>query len=238
MSNIETSRDSFLNQINALAWLPWVGQQYFKNSRKLLIIGESQYAKGATQAIYNKDFKNVENRSFTRNMIQFTQINHDYGHPALDNLKDALFNDSLINDVTLWQNLSYYNFVQRVLDYRKDPITKNVERPVIADYDLAWEVFISIVKVLQPSDCIFIGVESANSVERMMDKMNVKRGNRLLGKKINGAFSRSISIEVNGKEIKLSFIKHSSERFSASLWSQFLLHNHNQVINELLKKIT
>ena len=47
-----TLKDSELNSIPKLSWLPWVGSNYLNNTKRMLIIGESQYAQGETETAY------------------------------------------------------------------------------------------------------------------------------------------------------------------------------------------
>lgn len=235
---IDSSKDLEISNIQHLQWLPWIGKEYFQNQKRLLIVGESQYAKGSTPEEFEKDFLLVSKNDFTRNMIEKTQILHEYNHKPLEALKRTLFHDKHINDKVLWKNVGFYNFVQRTLDYRKTTVKPEGERPIISDINIGWEVFAELVKILKPTDCVFIGVEAAVAVERIMDDLKIKRTDRLIGDKINGTYSRTISIEIQKQETQISFLKHSSQGFSPLLWSEFLENNHTQVINDLTQKIT
>ncbi len=48
------------------------------------------------------------------------------------------------------------------------------ERPNIDDYKIAWKCFLHIIDILQPTDCIFVGVESVTLFEEIMDKYGVQ----------------------------------------------------------------
>lgn len=231
-----TQRDSDLKKIPNLSWLPWIGTDYLKNNNRLLIIGESQYAQGETVEDYQKDLARVNEIDFTRNAVLQTQIQNHYKHPALDNLMKALLGNSSINKEKLWKEIAFYNFVQRVMDYSSFD-GKKTEQPTIADFDAGWKVFVDVVKILKPTDCIFIGVSAATPFERMMDQLNIKRSNRIAHDKIGNTNPISASIETDGHITNISFIRHSSAYFSPEEWRPFLEDQHGNIIQELKTKM-
>ena len=228
--------DSELNNIPILSWLPWIGTDYFKNNNHLLIIGESQYAQGETASAYKEDLTRVNEIDFTQNAVLQTQIQNHYKHPALDNLLKALLGNAPINKEKLWKNIAFYNFVQRVMDYSSFD-GKKTEQPTTADFDTGWKVFAEVVKILKPTDCIFIGVSAANPFERMMDQLNIKRSDRIAHNKIGNTNPISASVEIDGHETNISFIRHSSAYFSQEEWRPFLEEQHGNIIQELKTKM-
>ncbi|WP_027376204.1 hypothetical protein [Kaistella palustris] len=234
--NILTDKDLQLKTIPNLSWLPWIGSNYFKNTSRLLIIGESQYAKGETAAAFQEDLARVNGIDFTRNSVLQTQIQNHYKHPALDNLLKALVGNASIGKEKLWKEIAFYNFVQRVMDYSSFN-GKKTEQPTIADFDEGWKVFVEVVKILKPTDCIFIGVSAAMPFERMMDRLNIKRTDRTAHAKIGNTTPMSASIEIEGHTTKISFVRHSSAYFSAEEWTPFLAKQHGKIIEELTKYI-
>lgn len=235
--SLSTQQDSELKSISTLFCLPWVGLNYFKKTNRLLIIGESQYAQGDTTADYQKDLARVKGIDFTRNAVLQTQMQNHYKHPALDNLLKALVGKTSINKEKLWKEIAFYNFVQRVMDYSNFN-GKKTEQPTIADFDEGWKVFVEVVKILKPTDCIFIGVSAAMPFERMMDQLNVKRTDRISHDKIGNTNPVSASIEIEGHLCRISFVKHSSAYFSPELWRPFLEEQHSKVFNQLRSKIS
>lgn len=234
---ISTQRDSEFKAILILSWLPWVGLEYFKNSKKLLIIGESQYAQGETATTYQEDLARVNRIDFTRNAVLQTQIQNHYKHPALDNLLKALLGNGSINKEKLWKEIAFYNFVQRVMDYSSFDGKKS-EQPTITDFDSGWKVFVEVVKILKPTDCIFIGVSAAMPFERMMDQLNIKRSDRISHDKIGNTNPISGTIEIEGHTTKISFIRHSSAYFSPEKWNPFLEKQHGSIVQEFKAKIS
>lgn len=228
--------DSELNSIPNLSWLPWIGSEYFKNNNRLIIIGESQYAQGETAIAYEEDLAKVTRIDFTRNAVLQTQIQNHYKHPALDNLLKALFGNGSIDKAKLWKNVAFYNFVQRIMDYSSFD-GKKTEQPTTADFDAGWKVFVEVVKILKPTDCIFIGVRAATPFERMMDQLNIKRSNRIAHDKVGNTNPISASIEIEGHSTNISFIRHSSAYFSPEEWHPFLEIQHGTIIQKLKTKI-
>lgn len=235
--SISTQRDSELKNVPELSWLPWIGSEYFKNSKRLLIVGESQYAKGETETDYKEDLALVNGIDFTRYAVLQTQIQNHYKHPALDNLLKALLRNDSIDKEKLWKEIAFYNFVQRVMDYSSFD-GKKAEQPTIEDFDEGWKVFVELVKILKPTDCIFIGVSSATPFERLMDQLNIKRSNRISHDKIGNTNPISGTIEIDGHTTNISFIRHSSAYFSPEEWSPFLEEQHGSIIQELKAKIS
>lgn len=236
MNNSYKDLDTTLKNLPNLKWLPWIGENFFNIPKKLLIVGESQYANGTSEEEFIADLAVVNDIDFTRNMIQQTQIQKSYLHKPLNNLLKALFVKDKVNNGQLWDSISFYNFIQRPLDYRKNAEIGKPERPLVTDFDQGWKTFVEIVKILQPTDCIFIGVEAATSVERMMEKLQIKRGDRQMWPKINNASPRTIDVFVSKDCVKVSFIKHSSKFFSPDAWHGFLESEHSDLIKFLLQK--
>ncbi|MFV0142047.1 MULTISPECIES: hypothetical protein [Empedobacter] len=228
-----TKEDKRLNQISTLTWLPWIGENYFNQHKRLLIIGESHYADGETMDAFQTNLNLSAKNDFTRNTIYQTQIQKAYEHKPLKNLFSALFGNKLIDENKLWSQLAYYNFVQRSMNYSNINNSKNTEQPTIKDFDLGWETFVELVKILKPTDCIFIGVRAAEPFERMMDKLNIQRTDRMVHPEINNVSPRTASIVIDGQQINLTFIKHTSAYFSPEAWKAFLEEKNGEVIRNL-----
>lgn len=114
---------------------------------------------------------------------------------------------------------------------------KKTEQPTIEDFDQGWKVFVELVKILKPTDCIFIGVSAATPFERMMDQLNIKRTNRIAHDKIGNTNPISATIEIDGHSTKISFIRHSSAYFSPEEWNPFLEKQHGNTVQEIKARI-
>lgn len=213
-----------------------VGSSYFTNINRLVIIGESQYAQGETLADFQEDLARVNEMDITRNAVLQTQIQNHYKHPALDNLLKALLGNAAINKEKFWKEIAFYNFVQRVMDYSSFN-RKKTEQPTLADFEAGWKVFVDVLKILKPTDCIFIGVSAAIPFERMMDQLNIKRTDRISHDKIGNTNPISATIEIDAHSTKITFVRHSSAYFSPEEWNPFLEQQHGNIIKEIKARI-
>ena len=154
----------------------------------------------------------------------------------MDNLLKAILGNGSINKEKLWSEIAFYNFVQRVMDYSSFN-GNNTEQPTIEDFDQGWKVFVELVKILKPTDCIFIGVSAAVPFERMMDQLNIKRTDRISHDKIGNTNPISATIEIDGHTTKITFVRHSSAYFSPEEWNPFLEQQHGNIIKEIKARI-
>ena len=117
---------------------------------------------------------------------------------------EALCDRGILSDnKTALSEIAYYNFIQRQMDYSKD----SKERPNIDDYKIAWKCFLHIIDILQPTDCIFVGVESVTLFEEIMDKYGVQYTGIDVLEKLNDAYPKKTSIRLDSKNnINIIFI--------------------------------
>jgi hypothetical protein len=156
--------DEKLDSIRTLKWLPYIGKNHknLTTGKKLLIIGESHYLPNKAEDWY----EDVKKRLFTREIFIMNQINQsidDMGK-VLRNIQKILLNDDLSDDQKnkLWNSVSYYNFIQKVLDSSKD-------RPIEGDYIIGWDTFFKVIEVLNPDYCLFCGVSAINNTGAMIN---------------------------------------------------------------------
>ena len=235
--------DESLKIIKGLTWLPWVGNNYQNTKCRTLVIGESHY--------HTNDIKLRESFTdilLTRSLIYDYAIYLDWEcvNPTIDNFTRALFNDNYLtffHDSTenlekrksLWSHLAFYNFVQRPMLYNSE----KKERPVSEDFYNGWSVFIEVIKVLRPTDCIFIGTKASDFFEYMMSTMNIQHS---VVSKINtnsNTYGRSFSLAIDSKPIKMLSIKNTSKYFSYSKWHYFLREQNSEMLdylNEIVRK--
>lgn len=223
---MDLSKDEIFSEIDGLTWLPYVGENYFNNDPRILVIGESHYQEeNATSIRRAKDVK------LTRDMLTDFGINRKYWKTKIfQNFYKALFRTDKINSVELWKNLAFYNFVQR-------PMTNNKKRPSKSDYENGWLTTFKLMEVLKPNVCFFIGVESSNHLHSVIKKSNFEKKSFKEDSKISNTKPRKAVItDKLGNEIKLIFIQHTSSRFSWDKWNKYLkIEIENEI--KLLKKI-
>jgi len=114
------------------------------------------------------------------------------------------------------------------MDYIQDG---QPERPSWDDYVAGWKVFAEVVRIIQPSHCVFIGVTAANSFNHWIASQNVFSGNVSVTEKISGTWARVGKLEVAGATTELIFVKHLGLPVSWSRWNDYLKAKHTDFMN-------
>lgn len=214
-----------------LSWYPWIGKNYKNAEEKLLIIGESHYTiEQELNAILDDINQIMDNPNFTREVIYRMPICGENPTIFFKNIH-KLFNTSPTDTYKLWQEISFYNFIQRPLEY------KNKERPMYEDYFNYWETFLHVASTIKPDTCLFIGVGASTAFEDAMKSAKVDYTPITTEQKINRTFARSATVTINGKVITLNFTLHASRMFSPLLWREYLNTKLPNVFTYLENKV-
>jgi len=219
---MDKSKDSEFKEIAELKWLPFIGKNYFNSDKKIMIIGESHYQDDNQKSI---DWNNK--LTFTRDIHSIIALDKKYDRTKVFYyLNRALFrNDSKIDTKILWEKLAFYNFIQSSMHTRKS-------RPNESDYLKGWSNYFKLLSILKPDFCLFIGVQASDYLKKAIEKTEFKIKEFKKSEKINGTFPREVIIEQsNGKEIKLLFIKHTSNFFSWDDWNIFIKNHYESELN-------
>lgn len=231
---LSTQKDHHLSKIPNLSRLPWVGSEFSNAEIRLLIVGESHYAMGKTKAEYEEDLLRHKNPDFTRKFIEETQIQNLYRYLLLDNFWQALFQKQP-NKSEIWKHISFYNFVQRSMDYSSFDGEKK-EQPNNSDFKNGWAVFAELVKVLKPTDCIFLGLKASEGFGNLKTDEKVTEFDYSYAPKIGNMTPLEGSVTIDEQKINVSFIQHCSSFFSPQSWNPFLQKRHPEIIDFLMKK--
>ena len=231
---LSTEKDDYLLKIPNLSWLPWVGSDFSKNRRRLLVVGESHYALGETATAFQDDLQRQSNPNFTRKLIEETQLQELYSYKLLDNFWQAFFQRQP-NKKEVWKNMAFYNFVQRSMDYSSFNGEKK-EQPNNKDFKTGWKVFADVVKILQPTDCIFLGLKASAGFGNLLTDPRVSQFEYSYPSKIGNMSPVKGLVTIDGQEINVSFIQHCSSFFSPAAWNPFLEERHWEVIHFLVDK--
>jgi hypothetical protein len=212
-----TRYDTGFRSVQGLTWLPWVGQRYFERPphQRLLVVGESHYFDGKTpeERQANRE-KWLVYPNFTREVVSESLIHGEWTTPTLTNIPKLLFKTSDIDGFKLWGDSAYYNFIQRMMDYKQDG---QPERPNGDDFAAGWRVFAEVVRIIQPSHCLFIGVQAANSYNL---------GTVSCTQQVGRTWARVAKLEAGEKTIELIFVQHLGKYFSWSDWHGYLQAQH------------
>jgi len=207
--------DARLSTIKELKWLPWIGDLYFQSvseKKGFLIVGESHYHDKTLQSIQKHNDVN-----FTREVIEELAIDKFYyGTKIFPNLHRALFQNDEFDSEIFWNLIAYYNFIQHPMETKKD-------RPSYKDYYAGWKTFFEVIKILQPSACLFIGTTSADSLSHAIVDSSFTMNGLIWGEYISNAYAKNSTLmDKEGNEVKLIFIRHTSQMFSWKLWNEHL----------------
>ncbi len=230
--HIDNSFDKNLLNIRDLTWLPWIGKDFKKNERRLIIVGESHYTFGDNDEDYQKHFQEAtNNKTFTRECIYESPVCGDWRNNTFDNIHRVLLRSNDFDKELFWEQVVFYNFIPRLMDYRVK------ERPNRFDFYSSWKTFIEVITILNPTDCVFIGVSASNSFNQAMEELRVKYEPVKWLEGIGTAYSRTAKLNLNENIIKLSFIQHASQMFSWSQWNTFLARENQETITFLKTKV-
>ena len=237
MNNLlDTSFDSVLKPGKVedhLVWLPWVGKEYAKADRKILIIGESHYTTADDLDSSIIDIKKMmDNPNFTRRVIEVMGILNLAPTIFFKNIYKTLLGPINFTTGKLWEHVAFYNFIQRPLR------TKIKERPTKEDYAEGWCRFNHAVRVLDPDICLFIGVGAANTAYQTLQELDFNYVSEpVKGPKINRTFPRTMTIMPKDKYIKMIFTLHASRMFSPPLWREYLKTEMSVELDYLERKV-
>lgn len=207
LKEARTRHDDAFVKIEKLTWLPWVGKHLCERSgnTRLLVVGESHYYTNnnpeQTCAAYLKD------RETTREMVLDC---HRLGTTrTLRNLPKMLFGTSEMELSKFWAAIAYFNMVQRPLDHSGT----QGERPTTKDISEGWDVFKEVVALINPTHCLFMGVQAAKHLS-LCDV----RPTQLVG--------RTWAREGDFGTMKLIFVQHPGRYFSWRRWHDYLQTQH------------
>lgn len=259
IKHLDTSYDDMFKplQKTEMAWLPWIGKDYKKATGKILIVGESHYT---NEPNHNQvDARKLEisnNPNFTREVTaEYPLEGYEAGwknacgrknNPTFDNLHRALLERDLLNSEekemrgVLWQQIGFYNIVQRPMDYGAG----RRERPNPSDFLNGWLTFLKVVRILQPKTCIFLGVTASNFFSEAMTNNEAVTDLSMeftpvdRGEKFNGINKRTGgSMTIMGIKTDLIFMRHTSQYFRWKLWNTYLKENIPESMAYLKKTV-
>ncbi|MGV9206036.1 MAG: hypothetical protein ACOC44_18670 [Promethearchaeia archaeon] len=227
-----------LIQIEQLQWFPWVGDNYFSlpKGRRLMIVGESHYLDDDSKEKYKASKEKLNNRYYLRERLIPEVINRNYKHWEGNHgnmypyFHKMLFKNDKFNASAFYNLISFHTFIQR-------PMGNNRKRPSKFDIVLGWKVFFNLMDILQPTTCLFIGVNASNFLRKAAKEFHVELDQLKKHEKISSTFPRTSRIKKNESFIKTIFIQHSSRYFSWKKWNHFLHNQMNEQIEWLKDEI-
>lgn len=216
-----TFYDTEFNRIENLAWLPWVGGSFSQRppDKRLLLVGESRCFTGSTPKELQVKREECLNPNYTRKIILQILYYDDWTARTLEKIPELLFKarTNEIDRHRLWGDTAFYNFVQRPMNYTEG------ERPERKEFVAGWPVFKEVVRIIQPSHCLFIGVKAADYVP-----YNIRPT-----EKVAGVLAKSETLEVAGRSTQMIFVHHLGRCKNVDLWHDYLVNHHPDLMGWL-----
>jgi hypothetical protein len=213
-----TEFDLQFDKIENLTWYPWIGKDYALSNRRILIVGDSHYTVDDDGNFDEECFKNFISDKNTTREYAFDYMKAEKEWNFNRNLRLCLLN---VDDKTLlkplWSKIAFYEFIQ-------EPMKQRDAKPTEEHYKNAWLVFVKIIEIIKPTDCIFIGVRNETCFDYCMRQLGIKYDPvKNMLPIINGTQPREAFIELSNEyNLRLLFIKHTSMGFSYEKWYEFL----------------
>lgn len=207
-------------------WLPWIGKNYKISNVKTLILGESTYNWSTTEEDRIKTSKRIKKNNHLRLLHVRHAMKPSRKSGFVRNIEKAIFqkkNPDHSKIKELWLQVSYHNLVLR-------PMATNKHRPSFADYSEGWKVFLNLLDISGPEQCICYGLEyrKIKALRDILKEQDVKYTYSKVDSKISRSNPKIIKIHLNNKpDVKILFIRHPSAYFSWKKWGA--------VINKELK---
>ncbi len=227
-----TLYDEALKNVKGLTWLPWVGREFAEQQRRLLVVGESHYAQGNTEEEFKEDVRCQQHPDFTRNLVRETEIENLYPITLLQNFWKAFFSHTP-TDSAHYNKVTFYNFIQRPMDYRAATKDAGKAVPVAKDFKNGWQVFPEVVRLLKPTDIIVLSLTAGKGFGNLKITPGVSDFKYEYASKIQEVSPLTGSFTMDGHPVQVTFIKHCSSYFSPAAWHEFLFNRHPAVMSQL-----
>jgi hypothetical protein len=204
----------------ALRWIPWVGRRWkeLDPKHRLLIIGESHYIEERPeQSIESIIQLESANKEFTREVIWECPVSGWWNNRTLENISRTILNAENRRASEFWQNISYYNHIQRLMRYQA-----RSERPTAEDFSTGWNAFMVIAEKLRPSACIFLGSEARHSFYHAMTENRGTFENVIRGDRVGRCFAYHARVTISDHSVPLLWIQHPSRYFNTTKWHRLI----------------
>ena len=179
------------------------------------MVGESHNVRPQTpEQLETSRKQHLEAPQYTRNVVSECLVNAAWPTKTLDRLPKLPFKTTEIDRPRLWADTAFYNLVQRPMHYNQEG---QPEGPSWDDFVAGWRVFADVVRVIQPSHCLFIGVEAANSFNHTMTSLALSFVNAAWTEQVGRTYARTAKLEIAGKTTELFFVQHLGKFFRSLL---------------------
>ena len=187
--------------------LPWIGENYFNEKQKILILGISTYYKDvpSKKDCLNDLVKSICNGDKRRGTVYWTKIEN-----LLINKKE--------NPEKFWNRISYYSYIQEIMDGPKQKTPDEY-------WEYAKEPFIEILKKLMPDKVIVMGHEFFQNLPdnfEIQKSFEIEKSIKKKGKELKIAYYFLMKRKFQKNIVFLGFCHPSRIGFKNDEWRNLL----------------
>lgn len=222
--------DDRFRQCGGLTWLPWVGEAFLDrpHTERLLIVGESHYVRPKDGEDLSKVIADhLSYADYTRDVVAECLVYQAWPNRTLDTLPKLLFGTDQIDRERYWSDTAFYNFIQVPMHYNREG---SPERPSWEAFVAGWSSFLDVVRILEPSHCLFIGVAALDSFNHSMNELGVPHEDVQWTEQVGRTYGRRASLPVSSGVSTLLGVQHLGKYFSWSRWRDYLQRHHADLI--------
>jgi hypothetical protein len=145
----------------SIVFKPWIGKEYFSQTPKILVLGESHY--------FKEDQKDVEN--FTIRVVESLGLRLEGRHKFFTIIAKILSDkphDWLSDEASkdFWQKVAFYNFIQSSVG------NNSRIRPTAEMWENSGQTFKKVIKDLEPGIVVVLGRELGANVKPMVKDLD------------------------------------------------------------------
>lgn len=219
--HITNEFDPHFETIPGIKYLPWIGKDFLQSKPKILLVGESHYIWGDSEAELIKNTEEANQPTFGRKVAYqhgIAEWNRDRNF--IRGIERAIKGKKLNNQEEhkqFWESVAFQELVQR-------PMSSIKERPSNDDLALGSHVLKQIVQILQPEVCIYSGSQW-NKFSILRDIFGTDIKNEEYLPKISRSEPKILHLD-NSARTKIIFIRHPSAYFSHTRWHEEVIKSH------------
>lgn len=217
--NCSVEYDTLLEKIPEIIHLPWIGNEYSEQERRILIVGDSHYSK-------DKEAWGID---FTRGIInQCTELNVSDSWDMQKNLL-CIFGITDEQVARFWRSIAFCNMVQ-------EPMPTSGTKPTYEQFVKGGKILKEIINIIRPTDCIIVGVRSERQCA-IREWENNKILSKQFGERIGNAdpFYGTYTYPDGGK-MNVINIKHTTfvlKREEQDEWAKFIKSHLPEAFTQL-----
>ncbi|PZX34294.1 hypothetical protein C7416_101578 [Cupriavidus phytorum] len=215
MEYLDLSYDVQFASRPSLPWLPWVGKDFAHSAVKTMVLGESVYewnpAKGSAGKLFAEPSGlRVLHRSCSMDFKRESKYVRNIERAILQATRPKPEQKS-----RFWTSVVYHDLVLDLLASRR-------HRPKPEQFNDGWREVFDLWGILGIEQCLVYGVQSADELKVACEARGLPCTVKKLKTKVGQCAPRYGTVTVNGREVRLLFVRHPSRCFSWRKWGPII----------------